>query len=349
MKRILFSAAWIAALAVSCSRPGGADLPASGEGRTCEVLVSIQDTPGTRAVGTTYADEARVNSLQVFVFNGEDREAYRHAGAAMQALIPATTGERTVWAVVNAPDLSSVETISGLLSAVSRLSDNVRTDGDGTHLDSFVMTGSTTQELVDGGTVPISVRRIVARVSIARISTDLKDYRKDYQVRVKALYLINVAADSRYDAGGEAGGWLNRLGHSDAALDPLLYDGLADVVIRNGEPYTVEHAFYPYPNIHPTPAESAEPVYDDQWNPRGTILVIEASMYEGDGQTLVKSGYYPIVLPAIQRNKTYVIEEVCITRLPGDVPYRPIETGESQVTVSVSDWEVGLNLGTVTI
>lgn len=337
MKRILFFCAAAAALALaSCTKEPG--LSDGTDGKSIEVTVTIQGTPGTRALNTTYADEAKVNTLQVFVFNSNDREAYRTVTGAMSALVPATSGERTVWAVVNAPDLSSVMTLSGLKDAVSTLSDNSR--------DNFVMTGESTLELTDGGNVPITVKRIVARVSVAKISTDLKDYREKYSVAIQGIYMINVAGDSKYDVGGEPASWVNKLSHADIAYDALLYDSVSGVTISNGHSYEVEHAFYPYPNIHP--AENETQTFAPEWSPRGSILVIEATMYEEDGTT-GHHGYYPIVLPAIARNKTYIIEEVCITRLPGSDPFKPIETGETKVTISVADWELGLNLGTITI
>ena len=344
-KALLFSAALAALTLVSCNKEVKSSA-VLGDGKPVEVTVSIQGAPGTRATETTYANESKVNTLQVFVFAGDDREAYKSVASAMQALIPATSGERTVWAVVNAPDLSAVTSLSGLRAAVTNLSDNA--------VDGFVMTGSKTQELVDGGNVPITVKRIVSRVSIAKISTDLKEYRVNYSLKLKGIYMINVAGDNKYDVGGEASSWINKLGHADAAYDALLYDEIASVEVKNGTPYVKEHAFYPYPNIHPTDAESASPVYSSTWNPRGSILVIEAEMYDDANNAILlengtSTGYYPIILPALERNKTYVIEEVCITRMPGSVPYEPITTGESQVTISVADWEVGLNLGTITI
>ena len=36
-------------------------------------------------------------------------------------------------------------------------------------------------------------------------------------------------------------------------------------------------------------------------------------------------------------------------RRPGDVPYKPIETGEATAQITVAEWELGLNLGTITI
>lgn len=346
MKKILLLSAAAAALAlVSCNKETVSDGP--GEGKPVEITVSIQSAPGTRATGVTYTDEAKVSSLQIFVFNGEDREAYRSVTGALQALVPATSGERSVWAIVNAPDLSSVSTLSGLKGEVTLLSANSK--------DNFIMTGNVTQELADGGNVAITVKRIVARVSIGKISTDLKEYRENYSVDVKGIYLINVAAENKYEVGGEAASWVNKLGHADSDYDPLLYDVLQNVNVSNGKPYETEHVFYPYPNIHGTNEQGVTPVYDAQWSPRGSILVIEATMLDADGRAISLNsngqtvGYYPIALPVIERNKTYVIEEVKITRLPGEVPYKPIETGETQVVITVSEWEAGLNLGVVTI
>jgi hypothetical protein len=72
------------------------------------------------------------------------------------------------------------------------------------------------------------------------------------------------------------------------------------------------------------------------------MLVVDVTL---DGER----GYYPIELPVLERNKTYSIEEIVLTRRPGDVPYKPIETGEATAQITVAEWELGLNLGTITI
>jgi hypothetical protein len=38
-----------------------------------------------------------------------------------------------------------------------------------------------------------------------------------------------------------------------------------------------------------------------------------------------------------------------IRHRPGDVPYKPIETGDATVQITVNDWELGLNMGTITL
>ena len=62
-----------------------------------------------------------------------------------------------------------------------------------------------------------------------------------------------------------------------------------------------------------------------------------------------KKGYYPIVLPLLERNKTYIIDEMIIRHLPSDKPYKPLETGDASVQITVNEWEVGLNMGKVTL
>lgn len=383
MKKILFSFALVAMFGmVSCNKEASVKQPVK-DGGPVEVTVSIKGST-TKAVDVTYSNESKVSTLQVFVFNGDDLEAHRSVSNSLMALIPATAGERTVWAVVNAPDIYSVlnvsdsdpMTLSKLKAYTSELSANTK--------DNFVMVGEVTQELVDGGNVPITVKRIVSRVSIGKISASLKDYREGYSVKINKIYLINVAANANYGFSLDPSVWVNQLAHNDAAYDALLYDDLTadNIEVRNNvyklagsviheheaytpesianatyvladgvtmdtdNSYTKEHVFYPYPN--PFPRTGNPNGYEDTWCPRGSMLVIDATMVESDGVT-EHPGYYPIILPALERNKTYSIDEVKITRLPGDEPYKPIETGESQVTITVNDWELGLNMGTIAI
>ena len=72
------------------------------------------------------------------------------------------------------------------------------------------------------------------------------------------------------------------------------------------------------------------------------MLVVEVT-FQG------KKGYYPIELPVLERNKTYVIDELVVKHRPGEEPYKPLETGDATVQITVNDWETGLNLGTLTL
>ena len=324
MKTHFLVSAALAALALaSCTREK-ADI----DGKPVEVNVTILGTTPTRATSVTYANESKVANLQVYVFNNGKLEDYQDAGAAMTAQLTATSGERTVWALVNAPSLKDVSTEAELKAKVSRLADN--------KTDAFVMSGSATQELKDGGTVPVTVKRIVSRVSIKKISTDFQYALAQETLTIDGIYLINVAGDNTYAADGTPGTWVNQLGHKDNGLDAFLYDKLASTTVTNAKPYSKEHVFYPYPN--PTQDDA----YDAAWKPRHTLLVVEVTFEK-------KKGYYPVVLPVLERNKTYVIDELVIRHRPGDVPYKPIETGDATVQITVNEWELGLNMGKITL
>ena len=323
MKTHFLVTAALAALALaSCTREK-ADI----DGKPVEVNVTILGTVPTRATAVTYANESKVANLQVYVFNEGKLEDYQDAGAAMTAQLTATSGKRTVWALVNAPSIQDVTTETDLKAKVSQLAEN--------KTDAFVMSGSTTQELKDGGTVPVTVKRIVSRVSIKKISTDFQYALASESLTVDGIYLINVAGDNTYAADGTPGTWVNQLKHQDTPLDALLYDKVS-ATVNNKTAYEKEHVFYPYPN--PT----QEDTYDATWKPRHTMLVVEVT-FEG------KKGYYPVVLPALERNKTYEIDEMVIRHRPGDVPYKPLETGDATVQITVNDWEIGLNMGKITL
>ena len=321
-KNYLFLAACAAIALVSCQRENS---PA--DGKPVEVNVTIQGSAPTRATDVKYASESRVGNLQVYVFNEGKLEDYRNAGEAMTAQLTATSGTRTVWALVNAPAISDITTETELKGRISKLSEN--------KADAFVMTGSTTQELTDGGSVPVTVKRIVSRVSIGKITTAYQYSLASESLTIDGIYLINVAADNNYAVDGTPSNWVNQLGHKDNAYDALLYDAV-NAKLSNGASHTKEHVFYPYPN----PTEAAS--HEDTWNPRHTMLVVEVT-FQG------KKGYYPVELPILERNKTYVIDELVVKHRPGDKPYKPLETGDATVQITVNDWETGLNLGTVTL
>ena len=138
------------------------------------------------------------------------------------------------------------------------------------------------------------------------------------------------------------------------SLEQGIYEIAEGVTLEKDNSYRVSHVFYPYPNAIGSDGANYNSPNWDVWSPRGSMLVIDATMIsdrddDGDGELDETSGYYPIVLPAIERNKTYSIQEVKITRLPGDKPYKPIETGESKVVINVEDWELGLDMGTIAI
>ena len=323
MKKVIYPLAIALLLPAACIKNySQKDLE---DGHKVEVTVTIRQDAGSRASGTTYSEESRVNSLQVFAFNGNALEDYKYVTSSLTATLAATSGEREIWAVVNAPLLSDVTSLTELKSKVSYLSDNAP--------DNLVMVGSAKDGLRDGGVVHIDVKRLASRCSIGKISSAFHHALSNAQVAIDAVYIINATAGISYDLSSFPSSWINELGHNDSDHDNILFDAVTGVTVTNTASYTKEHAFYPYPNPSST----------------HTMLVIEVTFHENESDITGTKGYYPIKLPAIERNKTYIIEEVILSRRPGSVPYEPIETGEASVEISVHDWEIGLNLGTITI
>ena len=333
MKKLLLI---IPALALLCSCIKENQCTSCNEGKPVEVTVTINGTSMTKSTGNTVANEAKVNNLQVLAFNAAgELEGYRSADEAMSVTLLASSGEKTVWAAVNAPSLEQIGNLEELESTLSNLTDNA--------LDSFVMTGMYEGELTDGAVVAITVKRMVARVSVAKITAAFPDtpVYEGKNLTVKGIYMLNVPGAVNMALQAAPSSWYNMLAHSDEEADTYLYDAL-DMTLGNGESYEAEHVYYPYPNNVDQSVRDIEETERGSWSPRRSILCIEV---EFDGET----GYYPIEMPVIERNKTYTIQEVVISRSPGDNPYDPIETGEATVSITVADWEVGLDLGTVRI
>ena len=307
---------------LSCSKaPSGNPVPGN-----IDITVSIRQDELSRATDVAYSDESNVVDLQVFVFREGKLEDYKDAGNATSTTLSITAGQKTVWALVNSASLSGITDENELSNHIGRLSDNRR--------DAFVMSGSVTKILTDGGTLEIPVRRLVSRVSVGKVTTGFKYALADADLSLDAIWLVNVAADAPF-SGGAPTEWVNKLGHSDSGYDALLYDKVSTIV-NNNTPYDREHVFYPYPN----PTETIS--HESTWCPRHTMLVLEVTLEE-------KKGYYAVELPVLERNKSYVIGEIHLIHRPGDNPYVPVETGEATVPILVKEWETGVDLGTITI
>ena len=320
----IIAAAILATCLAGCSEKPGAETPAE---KLIHTPVSITGTAETRATGVTAAQEENVGNLQIFVFDESGaKEFYLNAGASKTGEIVTSEGRKTITAIVNAPDLENVASRNALMNATSLLSDN--------SLGSMVMTGELDAVLQDGGNISIPVTRIISKVVIRKVTsafTSTVNASKEF--RIKNIYLLNVAGDNTYAATAEPTIWYNKLyeGYNDSGCKsfPLLSDSINTTVAFRSS-YTNEHSFYCYPNL--TSAES----FDAIWCPRHTMLVIDATL----GSDHV---YYPIELPVIGRNKCIIIEELVITRKGSDEPYKPVEEGSCNVTVTVVPWDVILD------
>ena len=241
-------------------------------------------------------------------------------------------GSYTAYAIANPPSSFRPEDYTSF-SKFSKAESDLRDNG----LSQLVMFGSRTISVSGQDNRPqsIGVNRLVSKVSIRKISTDFSDATLRFRTfRLKAIYLTNCYGKNKLRNDGEASEmnadvscWYNRMGfHSDAGVDALLADRGINAVITASSPYGQEHHFYCYPNRTDQDSRSGE------WSIRHTRLVLEADI---DGKTY----FYPITLPTMQRNKTYIIEEAIIRKLGSNDPEKD-EPGsiEAIFETSTSDW-----------
>ena len=310
MKKSIFAFAAALAALVACNKNDVAPMQPQNQEtlEPCELTVGICGAM-TRATTVTADNEAKVNNLQVFVFRGDDLDAYASVDNAQELTLSCTAGERVVYALVNAPDYSDVPGKAALLAKVSELSAN--------SLANFEMVGSKSVTLPQSEKVSIDVNRIASRVVLKKITRNFtSEALQALNFKVDAIYLINVAGNTSYDLSAAPAKWYN-VAENKNELASLLYDAPASL-ITNGQSYSTAHTFYAYPNDLAT---------------NTTRLVIETTL----GETKY---YYPINLPEMAANKSYEIEEVKITRPGSDNPDEPVSFADATFSINVIDWTV---------
>ncbi len=339
--RIIFPAmAAIAALA-SCQKGPSSNAPEQSV--PIRLVVGLNDHFSTRATGVesnSAAGESKVNSLQVFVFNGDVLDGYGTSSNSLSATVSCSSGQRDIYCVTNVPSLASVTSKSALLSQVAQLSESP---------SSFGMYGKLlNQSLEADGSLSVDVYRFAGRVVIKSIVNALANEAQAAAFTLDAIYLTNIAGDVEFEHTGSqpyvVSQWYNRKGYeADNNLGSFTYDAVGSAV-ASGAAHQVPHYFYTMPN-----AENAA-VGGDTFTPRRCRLVIKATIAG-------VANYYPILLPAIEGCKSYEINSVTLTR-PGnhdDDEYpeeKPIEGFDQGFQVQVQDWNVvllGDSNGNITI
>ena len=343
MKKGIFIMTAIAAIACSCE-PEKDCLPCQEEKTaTLNVSLDFEDDNHTKATSyvTSQTYETAVNNVQVLVFDSTGAlNAYVDADKSVTGItINTTAGSKTVWAVVNGPDLSSVTTVSGLSAMAIDLGDNSTTASAG-----FVMAGSTTCTVSSStATASISVRRFVARVALAKVSNSLPD---SYgSLTVNSVALINVVGNQNLAGAATPSTWYNKMGRKDGATaSSQIIDGSSYLAscptltfksisssVANGSSLTpsTPYLLYCYPNSTSTDAEG----WSSSFTARKTRLVVTATI----------SGtkyYYPIVIDAPTRNTAYTVE-LTITGLGSTDPDKPVVKGSINASVTVQGWSAG--------
>ncbi len=315
MKNFFSAGACLLMLTLSfsaCKKQIDAEINCDSSSPRHELTVSVGgsaaqiDTKVTTAAATLSANEAKVSSLQILVFNGDFLDAYASATSST-ASVTCTQGTRTVYAVVNAPDLSGVSTPSALKATLIDLSSNAA--------DSFTMIGSKSVPIPATSTVSIDVERMVSRVVLKKVTCDFDaPSLAGMSFKLDKVYLVNAAGNSKLDFSAAPTKWYNA-DENKGDLSALLLDSPA-ATIADGASYSTVHYFYTMPN----PASSKK-----------TMLVLEATLG-------TQKYYYPIELPALVHNTSYEISSVKILRPGSDDPATPVSTEAASFSVSVKGW-----------
>lgn len=309
------------------------------EGAPLRLEVGVEGAIGTRATGIASNgenSEAKVNTLQVFVFNGDALDGYG-TSAAKTATVSCTSGSREIYAVVNAPSLAGITSKTALLATVSSLANEV---------SNFQMIGSRTETLQHDGSVEIGVDRLAARVVIRGIKNALENAAQAADFKILSVYLTNVTGDINLGRSSDytVSRWYNRRGHESAnSLGSFDYDAVDETVAAGGTNSTV-HFFYTMPNA--CNDVIGIPSGESAFTPRRARLVIKAE--------IAGAVYnYPILLPAMESNKSYEINLVNITRVgnldDGDHdPDNPDDTDEEKPVAGFDQaFEITVNPWTV--
>lgn len=300
-----------------------------------DVCVTV-DAGITKATGASAADEQKINSLQVLVYdsagNLEARTSrYSVAGGKfVSETMSVTVGAKSIFAVANTATLttSAASSVASLQSTVTSMADNA--------LSSFVMCGKSDLDLNSDATVPVTLKRFVCKVVLRNITRNFSaSALSGVPLQISGMYLSNIAGNADFACSAQPTLWYNKLGElSPTSFDALTVQRPLSIQLQQGASYNSEHVFYCYPN--PTLQDSSAP----QWCPRRTRLVVEADI----AGTRV---YYPVTLPVLERNKVYTVDALTLTRPGSSDPDLPDSEARVAVccdfSVTVADWEVGGN------
>ena len=131
-------------------------------------------------------------------------------------------------------------------------------------------------------------------------------------------YFVEKAAQGATEAQANTNStWVCKNGDQDA------YDGVP---------------FYVYPNLHAADPNSSTfrgPIANTQDAPSRLVVYAEIT---NNGQTV--GYYYPVTVPAMERNKSYDIN-LLVTGFGSDHPNKEPEKGSMQLSVDVKPWDEG--------
>ena len=352
MKHKSFFLMPLAAIAVmtACSKNIGPENIIPGNAQQSELILSLDfpEAAVTKAVSaytTAQTYESQVNSVQILVFDSAGKiDKYLNAGTKTSGIsISTVSGAKTVWAVVNGPDLSSTATMSALQSTAITLGGNNST----TASTGFIMAGSNTCTVgTSATTCAITVSRFVSRVALVSVKNALPT---SYgTMTINCAYLANVVGNQNIAGNASAATWYNKFGRADestqvsshmidgstykASCEALTYKAISGTAaVGASHAPSTPYLLYCFPNSSTT----APTAFSTSFAAQRTVLVVKATV----GGT---ASYYPVVLDdaAPARNSAYTVA-LTITGPGSSDPNTPVQKGSLTASITVSPWSSG--------
>lgn len=324
MRKIAFLAAVAATLCtVACNKElttAKVDTPSEAVQLADLTLSIVGNAPATKSADADFDDDhSEVSNVQFFVFDGEVLDAYKKIGSATSTTMTVKSGDKTVWAVVNAPDISNVTTLTQLKAVSSTLLNNA---------SNFVMVGSNTGTVPSEDPIEIEVKRIASRVVVKKVTAAFSNPAyASMSCKLVKMFLINAPGDINLELTNAPTTW-----YAQRAYEAVT--GLTDHLSTSGanhelntSAFETECRHYCYPN--PTVADSQATT----WSARHTRMVIEVLLGS-------ETFYYPITMPVLEPGKSYEIENLTITRKGSNNPDQPISLSDATFEISVKNWTV---------
>lgn len=345
MKQYFYLAVAVAAAALcGCNKQNTVQSCREVDGERAEITLSLAGTQNTKATVNGTEAENAITTVDIFVFfkGGEfdgRLDAYAHFDSSPYTL-SATTGDRTIYAVVNSEHsesvLENVSTKAELLAKMASLSsqkDSGNTPGRFTMIGSVNRAAATSNALVAGSnSVTITVDRLVSRVRLQKITRAFEaSALASQEFSVEEVYLSNVESVEEYGSGHtpSADEFVNKLGVPETAYDIWLRRTVSSNIANNGSIVLADGACSLYAMPNPVDTDSEEAAF----TVRNTKLVVKANLA---GKTL----YYVIPLGAIRGNTSYDIGELVLTHPGSSDPEHKTEIASCTFSLEVNPWTV---------
>lgn len=277
-----------------------------GDDRRTDVTVTF-GCKGTKAAIVDVAEEDKINSAQVFVFNQDgswDANSVKETGTSVT--ISCGLGQKTVCVLVNAPEIPGGDemTLDSLRSISVPLDSN--------KVGNFVMYGEVSKSLKAQEIIKVDVKRLVCKIVLKDIRrTFLIESEKDSIMSITGFCMKHIVGEVDYGLSARKPEfWYNdytnvKITEPDNVMDLTTeYYLNPPLEIADSDTVSVDKVFYVYPN-NPSVTE------------KRTLLSIE-TVYGNAGLTR----YYPIYFSnngqdfALEANNVYTLKMLSLNR-PG--------------------------------